>query len=240
VLLTAKLLSAAGLAHGFSLRTGGVSLGPFASLNLSVATGDQPQAVAENLRRLHEAAGLTRPIASANQVHGDRVVDQDLREVLAPTEPQQPGADAVLSEVAPVGIRVADCVPILIAAGRKVAAVHSGWRGTRLKIAKRAIEALQIDPREAIAAIGPCIGVCCYQVSPELAAQFRAQFGPQAADRRDHLDLRFCVESALREAGVERIEQVPGCTSCDIDAFFSHRRDKGRTGRHLAFIAPPT
>jgi copper oxidase (laccase) domain-containing protein len=75
-------------------------------------------------------------------------------------------------------------------------------------------------------------------VSPELAAQFRALFGAQAVEGERHLDLRFCIESALREAGVERIEQVPGCTFCDSGSFFSHRRDKGRTGRHLAFIAP--
>jgi copper oxidase (laccase) domain-containing protein len=100
------------------------------------------------------------------------------------------------------------------------------------------------DPARLLAAIGPCIGRCCYEVSPELASMFRATFGPDAADdpaqsQRPHLDLRLCVERSLVAAGVPlgRIEQVAGCTSCDIDSFFSHRRDKGRTGRHLAFIA---
>jgi copper oxidase (laccase) domain-containing protein len=94
-----------------------------------------------------------------------------------------------------------------------------------------------------LAAIGPCIGRCCYEVSPELAAEFRALFGPEAADdpartAKPHLDLRYCVERSLLQAGIppERIEQVEGCTSCDSGAWFSHRRDKGRTGRHLAFI----
>jgi copper oxidase (laccase) domain-containing protein len=97
-----------------------------------------------------------------------------------------------------------------------------------------------------LAAIGPCIGRCCYEVSPELAEAFRALFGPEAADDpakslRPHLDLRSCVEQSLARAGVpaERIEQVGGCTSCDTGAYFSHRRDKGRTGRHLAFIQTP-
>jgi YfiH family protein len=235
--LTSKLLDAAAVPHGFSLRTGGVSLGPFESLNLSEMVGDQPQAVAENMRRLQEAADLASPIATANQVHGDRIVDASLREILAATEPQQPGADALISDETPVGTRGADCPCILLAAGRKVAAVHSGWRGTRLKIAKRVAELMR--SQTILAAIGPCIGLCCYQVSKDLADQFRQQFGPRAADHRDHLDLRFCIESALREAGVEKIEQVPGCTSCDAEKFFSHRRDKGRTGRHLAFISPP-
>src|SRR5207248_9234354 len=97
------------------------------------------------------------------------------------------GADAIvaLGEGA-VGVRVADCVPILVHAERAAAAVHSGWRGARLGIAGRAIRALQhaagADPAQMLAAIGPCIGRCCYEVSPELAAEFRALFGPEAAD----------------------------------------------------------
>jgi YfiH family protein len=236
--LTSKLLAAAGVAHGFSLRTGGVSLPPYQSLNLGFSAGDQPQAVEENLRRLREAAGIQAEIATATQVHGNRVVDQDLREVLGPTEPQAAGADALVSETAAIGVRAADCLPILLCGGRKVAAVHSGWRGTRLQIVRQAVQALRVDPKHIIAAIGPSIGQCCYEVSVDLAARFRGQFGAAAVDDRRHLDLRFCVESTLREAGVTRVEQVPGCTSCDTASFFSHRRDKGRTGRHLAFIAP--
>ena len=246
--ITSKLLSAAGIVHGFSLRTGGVSSGAFSSLNLSVSVGDTDAAVRENHHRLREAAGLRGQVATAHQVHGDRVVDARLQEVFAPSEPQENGADTLLalSEGA-VGVRVADCVPILIAADGAVAAVHSGWRGTRLRIAARAVRALQhaagADPARMLAAIGPCIGRCCYEVSPELAASFRTMFGTDAADDPDggprpHLDLRYCVQQALAQAGVpaDRVEQVEGCTSCDTGAFFSHRRDKGRTGRHLAFI----
>jgi YfiH family protein len=236
--LTSKLLAAAGVSHGFSLRTGGVSLPPYQSLNLGFSVGDQPQAVEENLRRLREAANVAGEVATATQVHGDRIVDQDLREVMPSTGPQAAGADGLVSETAAVGVRAADCVPILLCAGRKVAAVHSGWKGTRLKILRRAVQALKVDAQQVVAAIGPCIGRCCYEVSPDLAAQFREQFGSAAVDERRHLDLRFCVEETLREAGVTRIEQVAGCTSCDSGSFFSHRRDKGRTGRHLAFIAP--
>lgn len=249
---TSRLLSAAGVAHGFSLRAGGVSVGPFASLNLGGLVGDDPEAVRENSRRLEAAAGLAAGIATANQVHGDRVVDAHGREMLAPTEPQPDGADAVLGlgEQA-VGVRVADCVPVLLFAEDEgaAAAVHSGWRGTRLSIAARGVRALQhatgADPSRMLAAVGPSIGRCCYQVSPELASLFRGLFGPEAADdpsqkAKPHLDLRYCVAAALLHAGVPpgRIEQVEGCTSCDSHSYFSHRRDKGRTGRHLAFIAP--
>ncbi len=240
--LRSRLLAAAGVAHGFSVRTGGVSAGPFASLNLSVSTGDSADAVRENTRRLAEAAGVRGEFATAHQVHGDRVVAADGREVLAPTEPQPEGADAVLAldRGLAAGVRVADCVPILLYDPDRgaAAAVHSGWRGARLSIAARVLQ-------RPLAAIGPCIGRCCYEVSSELASLFRGRFGPEAADdpaegRKPHLDLRWCVEAALVEAGVprERIEQVEGCTSCDGGDFFSHRRDRGRTGRHLAFIAP--
>jgi purine-nucleoside/S-methyl-5'-thioadenosine phosphorylase / adenosine deaminase len=247
--LTSHLLSAAGVVHGFSLRTGGVSAGAFASLNLGRSAGDSPEAVRENHERLARAAGVRGDFATAHQVHGDRVVAAGGREIFAATEPQkEEGADAVvaLDDGVAAGVRVADCVPILLYAEepRAAAAVHSGWRGARLSIAGRGVRALQhaagADPRRMLAAIGPCIERCCYEVSPELAALFRGLFGPEVADDspRPHLDLRLCVERALVAAGVpaERIEQVAGCTSCDTKSFFSHRRDKGVTGRHLAFV----
>ena len=248
--LTSRLLSAEGVVHGFSLREGGVSTGAFASLNLGRSVGDAEEAVRENHRLLGQAAGLSAEIATAHQVHGDRVVDELHREVFAPSEQQEDGADAVVAlSGGAVGVRVADCVPILLYGDGTAAAVHSGWRGTRLSIVARGVRALQhaagVDPAHILAAVGPCIGRCCYEVSAELAAIFRALFGPDAADdparnTKPHLDLRYCVERALRQAGIlaERIEQVEGCTFCDSSAFFSHRRDKGRTGRHIAFIQP--
>lgn len=272
--LTSRLLGGAGFVHGFSLRAGGVSRGPFASLNLSTAVGDERAAVDENIARLRSAAGIEPDavLARVYQVHGDRVMaaraseGNHLVELLGPTEPQaqpvsgeqgasaQPPrecADALLAleRGTAVAVAVADCVPVLVGAEdeRAAAAVHSGWRGTRLSIAGRAVRALQRTsgavPRRMVAAIGPCIGRCCYEVSPELAALFRGLFGPAAADdpaanAKPHLDLRHCVAQALLAAGIpeERIEQVPGCTSCDEGSFFSHRRDRGKTGRHLAFV----
>ena len=228
--VTSRALSAASVAHGFSLR----------------AAGDLRSS--EELSRLSEAAGL-RAIATAKQVHEDRVVgallDGSQKELFAASEPSSAeGADAVVAlepEVA-VGVFTADCVPVLLYAGDTgaAAAVHSGWRGARLSIAARGVRALQhatgADPKQLIAAIGPCIGACCYEVSPELVATFRDLFGADVADERRHLDLRLVVERTLRKAGVERIEQVAGCTSCDTGSFFSYRRDQRNAGRQLSFV----
>src|ERR1700730_4958875 len=270
--LTSRLLRAAGVAHGFSLRGGGVSGGQFSSLNLSVAVGDEGAAVEENLARLRSAAGLAdgTVLARVQQVHGDRVLaaraseGQHLGELFPSREAQalpvsgeslgQPGsacADALLAlePGTAVAVAVADCAPILIAVADEgaAAAVHSGWRGTRLSIAARAVRALQraagAEPSRMLAAVGPCIGRCCYEVSPELATLFRGLFGAEVADdpaavASPHLDLRLCIARALLGAGVPeaRIAQVPVWTSCDSRSLFSPRRDRGRTGRHLAFV----
>jgi YfiH family protein len=265
--LTSRLLAAQGVVHGFSVRSGGVSSGPHASLNLSRSVGDDPRAVEENLRRLAAAARLPGPeaFASAHQVHGDRVVGAlrgGVREIFsastsAQASGEEPADDAVRADAivalepgVAAAVRVADCVPVLLYAPDVglAAAVHSGWRGARLSVAGRGVRALQqvagADPASITAAIGPSIGRCCYEVSADLAASFRSVFGPDAADDparvpRPHLDLRRVVESALVAAGVrpDRIEHVGGCTSCEAATYFSHRRDRGRTGRHLAFIA---
>jgi YfiH family protein len=236
--LTSRLLAREGVRHGFSIRAGGVSAGPFASLNLGGSVGDDPAAVAENVRRLAARADVAG-FATVHQVHGDELVEG--RPGLPPATP----ADGVLS--VPGGpapaVKTADCVPVLLfdrASGR-VAAVHAGWRGTRLRIAARAVAALTGGRGGAsiVAAIGPCIRRCCYEVSPELAAEFAASFGADVVEGR-HLDLALANRRALVAAGVGEaaIEVVGGCTSCDPVRFFSHRRDAGRTGRHLSWISP--
>jgi polyphenol oxidase len=227
--------------HGFSTRDGGGSPAPWGSLNLGEAVGDEPERVAENWRRLSTASGLA--FARVRQVHGARVLDA--ARAGAPIEE----ADAVVSSAPGVAacVSVADCVPILLAdpeSGR-VAAVHTGWRGTIARIAAAAVERLAAHgaaPRRLFAAIGPAIGPCCYEVSPDLAARFRAEVGDETvrAGRTPRLDLQGANAAILRAAGVagERIEVLRHCTSCEAELFFSHRRDAGRTGRQAAFIAP--
>ena len=235
----------AGFPHGYTTRDGGVSAPPHDALNLGGLVGDDPARVAENWRRLERATGLG--FARVKQVHGARVL-----RATAPGEPTEE-ADVVVSSAAGVAacVSVADCVPILVADPETgaVAAVHAGWRGTLAGAAAAAVAALAREggapPSRFLAAIGPSIGPCCYEVSEELAARFRAELGSTVApgagpSGSPHLDLWASNAGVLARAGVspERIEVLGRCTSCERDLFFSHRRDAGRTGRQVAFIAP--
>ncbi len=232
----------AGFAHGFTTRAGGGSSGPFESLNLGGLVGDEPGRVASNWARLERETGLR--FARVRQVHGARAVRAD-----APTEPLVE-ADVVVSRAPGVAacVSVADCVPILLADPETgaVAAVHAGWRGT---VARAAAEGVRALAREAgapssrlLAVVGPAIGPCCYEVSPDLAARFRSELGPETVREgaAPRLDLWRANVGVLRAEGVaaDRIEVLARCTACERDAFFSHRRDAGRTGRQVAFIAP--
>jgi YfiH family protein len=229
----------ADLPHGFTTRAGGRSGPPFNSLNLGDLVGDEPAQVAENWRQLEQATGLE--FARVRQVHGKRIVPG-----LAPSPPRDE-ADGVTSSTVGLAacVAVADCVPILLARpdGRAVAAVHAGWRGTLARIAAEGVRALATggDGEAPLAVIGPSIGPCCYQVSEDLADQFAAAFGPrviQRGARGPHLDLWVANERALRDAGVVRVAQLRRCTACEPRLFYSHRRDGGRTGRMVAFVAP--
>jgi len=240
-LLTSELL--AGFPHGFTTREGGVSAAPFDTLNLGGAVGDDPEAVAENWRRLERSTGLG--FARVRQVHGARAVRLD--EPGAPVEE----ADAVISSRPGVAacVSVADCVPVLLADPRSgvVAAVHAGWRGTIGRAAAagvRALEAAGARAGDLLAAVGPSIGPCCYEVSADLAARFRGELDPGVVRDRPgapHLDLWAANAAVLRAAGVAagRIEIAGRCTACERELFFSHRRDAGRTGRQMAYISPP-
>lgn len=241
-LLTASLLRAR---HGFPDRTGGVSRAPFDSLNTSFAVGDDAVAVAQNLARLAEAAGVAPArLISARQVHGDRVVEAAL--VSAETE-----ADAVWTDApgTAVGVRTADCVPILIEDPRgRVAAVHAGWRGVISEITARTVELLVgqgARVEELRVAIGPCIQRCCFEVDGDLPERFAKAFGDAVVWRRaewprPHLDLPRAVATTLARLGVPdgHVAVLPQCTMCD-GRFFSHRRERGVTGRHLSFITCP-
>lgn len=242
MLLRSRLLDAAGFVHGFSTRRGGCSPPPFDSLDCGASAAVDPAAVEENLRRLAAAACIDRAaFRGVAQVHGSTI------HVASEAASSGVEADAVVATrpgLAPA-IKTADCVPILLAdeATGLVAAVHAGWRGTDAGIAARAVEALLAAGarREAlVAAIGPAIGRCCYEVSPEMAARFAAAHRAAVEGRR--LDLQAINRRLLERAGVEpgRIEVIARCTACEPALFFSHRRDAGRTGRHLSFVVART
>jgi YfiH family protein len=239
-ILRSALLSA--FPHGFTTRGGGVSPAPWDSLNLGGSVGDEPSRVAENWRRLEAATRLH--FARVRQVHGARVV-----RIESPTGPVEE-ADAVVSARAGVAacVSVADCVPVLLADPDTgaVAAVHAGWRGTLAGVARAAVDALAREvgahPARLVAAIGPSIGPCCYEVSPDLAARFQAELGSVVRDgAAPRLDLWDSNRRVLVAAGLapDRVETLGRCTACTPTEFFSHRRDAGRTGRQVAFIGPP-
>ncbi|HEY6099799.1 MAG TPA: peptidoglycan editing factor PgeF [Anaeromyxobacter sp.] len=238
-LVTSPLLAA--FRHGFTTRRGGVSGAPFDSLNLGGFVSDDPERVAENWRRLREATGLE--FARVRQVHGARSVRAS-----APTPPVEE-ADVVVSTEPTVAatVSVADCVPILVADRRTgaVAAVHAGWRGTLERAAAEGVAALRAAgsrPADLVAAVGPSIGPCCYEVSSDLAERFRADMSPEVVlpGARPRLDLWKANLLVLEASGVapDRVDVLRRCTSCERGLFFSHRRDAGRTGRQVAFIAP--
>ncbi|MBU8900469.1 peptidoglycan editing factor PgeF [Corallococcus sp. H22C18031201] len=235
--------------HGFSTREGGVSEGPYASLNLGFAVGDARERVEENHRRLAQAAGAALgALGRVSQVHGDRVLEARGRPDDGGLRPVLGEADALWTEEEGgwVAVGTADCVPVLLVDpdGRRVAAVHSGWRGTDADISARVVEVLVARgarPDRLLAAVGPCIQRCCYEVSPELAERFTRRFGPDVVTphaTHPHLDLPFAVRRTLLTAGLlsAHVDVLQACTACDAARFFSHRRDAGRTGRHLNFV----
>jgi YfiH family protein len=240
-ILSSRLLAA--FKHGFTTRLGGVSRPPYESLNLGGSVGDDPAHVAANWTRLRAATGLG--FARVKQVHGCQVVRADRAH-----EPEEE-ADIVVTSSPGVAacVSVADCVPVLLADPRTgaVAAIHAGWRGTLARAAAVAVAALARDfgarPGDLLAAVGPSIGPCCYDVSADLAEQFRLEFGPTVAEARavgSRLDLWLANELTLLGVGLERarVEVLRRCTSCETDLLFSHRRGEGKTGRQVGFIAP--
>ena len=222
----------------FSTRQGGVSRGPYESLNLGILTDDAPERVSENRSILARDAGLDPDrVAMGWQVHGSDLLDWG--EVPRNGGFASPGADLPrvdghLTSRAGVGllVLVADCLPVALAGGGRVAMVHCGWRGLAGGILERALARFDEPPA---AALGPGIGPCCYEVGEEVLSAFEGLDG--VAEGR-MLDLRAVALRKLEDAGVGRIESVELCTSCREDLFFSHRRDRGITGRQagLAWI----
>jgi YfiH family protein len=207
----------------FTTRRGGVSEGPFASLNLGLWTDDDPERVGENRERVAAQAGVARQrFAQGRQVHGAQV-----RRVTALPHGAPPDADGqatALAGVAPV-VLVADCLPIALVAREAVAVLHAGWRGLAGGIVGEGVAALrELGAGAFRAAIGPGAGPCCYEVGAEVHAAL--------GTRGRTADLKAVAREQLRAAGAHEVHDVGLCTLCSgPDLFFSHRRDGGVTGR---------
>jgi YfiH family protein len=220
----------------FTTRVGGVSEGPYSSLNLGRKSGDVPERADENRRIMCEAirADLDK-LALNYQVHSDRV----LRAVAGQRGEH---ADGLWTDERglPILAMSADCLPIALARAEAtepaIAVLHAGWKGLLAGIVPAGAKA--IGSGTLAAAIGPGIGPCCYEVGEEVATPFRERFGDDVV-RDGRLDLWTSAERALHAAGVERVDRFDRCTFCEPESFFSHRRDAGRTGRQgvIAYVA---
>jgi len=228
-----------------TLRVGGASRPPYASLNLGDHVGDAAMAIAKNRRSLREAAGLPVEPFWLSQVHGIRVADLDLEADSAAA------ADAAITRQAGrvCAILTADCLPILLASesGDRVAAAHAGWRGLAGGVIEATVKALGCPPRELLVWLGPAIGPRHFEIGAEvreelLRSETAGGGDPSAAaafqpnDRgRFMADLYALAKGRLRRLGVERIYGGGECTYADADKYFSHRRD-GTTGRQASLI----
>jgi YfiH family protein len=236
--LVAEEMERGGFLVAYSERIGGVSEPPFDSLNLGYATGDRPQHVRQNRERLVRALGLSS-FAVAKQGHGSSVVRVGEKRAGAgfagpPSPLGEADALAVSRPGVPVAVLVADCVPLALASPDQelLVAVHAGWRGMAVGVVGRALQAF--ERAGVLAAIGPSIGPCHYEVDEDVAAAVAAGSESDAVTERREgrlfLDLPGTVAGVLRAAGVRRIEEAGVCTACRPERFFSHRRD-GKTGR---------
>lgn len=256
------------LRHGFSTRPGGQSSFPEGSLNLGFTGLDSRAAVEANRAAFFRAIGTDHfSCVRLRQAHSDRVALIDsIEQTHSVIE-----ADAVVTRIPNVLLSVltADCLPILLIEPRShmIAAVHAGWRGTARQVSSRAAELIArcagALASELLAAMGPSIRSCCYEVGTDVLAVFqkairggeqyfsksssrekvpdsdRCEPGTFGIRERLYLDLVAANRDQLIEAGLkaEKISVIPKCSACDLEHFFSYRKERGRTGRMMAAIA---
>jgi purine-nucleoside/S-methyl-5'-thioadenosine phosphorylase / adenosine deaminase len=257
------------LVHGFSTRPGGTSeIDGEKVLNLGAVEWDKRENVEENKKQFQAAVGASDlNFVSLHQIHSDVV------RIFDATPSKQSKGDALATNSAGLllGVRTADCSPVLVVDPRKriVAAIHAGWRGTLARIVAKTIGQMQMEfachPNDLLAAIGPTIGGCCYEVGTEVAADFSAKFsnaseffdelrtgdepnplqwlnmmppGHQPPPKKVLLDLKKANRAQLLEAGVleKNVFVTNLCTSCDVDRLFSYRKEGATSGRLLAVI----
>jgi len=232
------------LIHGVFTRQGGVSEGIYNSLNVGSTVGDDLNHVMENRRRIAKAMGVAEEATRTTwQVHGAEIlaVDRDT----PPQVPSPPQADGIITHGynVPLVMRFADCVPLFLydPVQNAIGVAHAGWKGTLLGVGPATVHAM-IDhygskAEDIIAGIGPSIGPCCYEVGQEVVDGVKTTFGSTDElvtlphNGGPHLDLWKANEQSLRHVGVQKIEIAALCTSCNTDEFFSHRRERSKTGR---------
>lgn len=243
-----------GVIHAFTTRKGGVSAPPYATLNMGFHTGDEAAAVAANRRRFLEALGIPlENVIGAEQVHGGgvaRVGKGERGRGARDRESAIAGVDALVT-ADPGSLLLlcfADCLPVFLVDRRRraVALAHAGWRGSVAGVSEATVAELGrlgVEASDLVAALGPCIKPCCYEVSPELARRFAARFGEEAVGRTGwgapSIDLAEANRLSLLRLGIPEasifVEQA--CTACRTDLYYSHRFEGGTTGRMAAVLA---
>jgi polyphenol oxidase len=244
-LYTSHVIPREGFVHGFPERHGGVSTGLRASLNLGKRWGDDEANVEQNRRLLASHAGYDPDqLQIMRHVHGTSVW-----KVGEPTPDPAEFDGLVCDRPGPVlGAFAADCIPLLFAdpIARVIGSAHAGWRGTvggvASNVVARMVE-LGAHPEHIRVALGPSIGPCCFEVGPEVVAQFRDAFGDLQGmvvqgPLKEHIDLRVAMRTQLEKCGVhsEHIDDAPPCTRCEHERFYSYRRDGKDGGVHMGFI----
>jgi YfiH family protein len=211
-----------------------VSSQAYQTLNLGVHTEDDPEAITQNLSLFCADLGISpESLARSYQVHGAEIWQTNL-------PGYQSGYDAILSLTPGIiaGVGIADCCPILLAdpVRRVAAAIHAGWKGTVAQIVHKTASTLIAagsNPADILAYIGPCISLDRFEVGDEVAAQFEHK---EKRGERWHVDLKATNATQLRSLGITQIEISDYCTVEHNDVFFSHRKEKGITGRMLAVV----
>ncbi len=242
------------ISHAFSTRKGGMSSPPYSSLNLSSDTGDDLRYVNHNIKALMSALSIESGFLFLNQIHSDNLLLLEDRQV-------DDGAlayDAVVTNLQkiPLIILTADCLSVLLydPVNKVIGAVHAGWRGTALGIVEKTVKVMAekyfSKPEDLIAALGPSIGNCCYEVDDAVFLEFMKMrdsrkewdFATGATGKKNNgkwmFDLAGANSFQLIKAGLKQRHISPAgiCTSCNSDSYFSYRRDGAKTGRQGSII----
>lgn len=268
-IITSQLLESTPTIHAFSTRNGGYSEYPYDTLNLGLNVNDDRLLVKKNLETFKELIvnkyNISKQSAkfrwiTVTQVHGNEITILNEKTILDNTDEEisRTASDSIITNLENIiiGVRTADCIPILIYTPSAVAAVHAGWKGTFLEIATKTInkiiELYSVNTNDIKVVIGPSIKYCCYEVDINFIDMFRKKFieptikidnfiatknnGNQ--DNKTYIDLAGINHSLIKDTGVldKNIEHINICTHCNYLDFFSHRRDKGETGRMLNII----
>ncbi len=237
-----------GLLHGFMGRGGGKSVGAYAGLNVSYRVGDDPKVVSQNVCDMKLAVGIhDGKIVTMRQMHGDNIIEINDKQLKEAGE-----ADGMVTAEQGVylGVLTADCVPLLFIAPKQrlAAAVHAGWRGTHAGIADKTVRLFKsqydVAASELEVALGPSIGVCCYEVNDDVAGPLMKKWGslttPSIAVKngKSLVNLSRLNRDILRESGVpgKQLFQIGPCTACSAEDFFSYRRERSETGRQISVV----